>query len=59
MSADETAQPSPTFELIVDELRTEADEVVVLALVDESGGELPPWAAGAHIDLHLPIGLTR
>ncbi|MCF7551556.1 PDR/VanB family oxidoreductase [Pseudonocardia sp. WMMC193] len=59
MSADETAQPSPTFELIVDELRTEADEVVVLALVDESGGELPPWAAGAHIDLHLPIGLIR
>ena len=36
-----------------------AEGVVVLDLRDPSGGELPDWEPGAHIDLTLPNGLTR
>ncbi|MET9151234.1 cytochrome P450 [Streptomyces griseoflavus] len=37
--------------------RTEAsDGVVALTLGHPDGGELPPWKAGAHIDVHVPSG---
>jgi ferredoxin-NADP reductase len=36
-----------------------ADGVAGLTLVPASGGELPEWTPGAHVDLHLPCGLTR
>lgn len=58
MSAENAAVPS-LLELVVDEVRTEADDVVLVALVDESGQHLPPWEAGAHIDLNLPRGPIR
>ncbi|WP_208823079.1 PDR/VanB family oxidoreductase [Pseudonocardia alni] len=51
--------PAVPFELVVDDLRHEADDVVVVSLVDEAGQELPPWEAGAHVDLNLPGGLVR
>jgi ferredoxin-NADP reductase len=38
---------------------TGAEGVVVLDLRRADGAELPAWAAGAHIDLRLPGGLTR
>lgn len=38
---------------------TGAEGVVVLDLRDPSGADLPAWSAGAHVDLHLPGGLTR
>ncbi len=28
-------------------------------LADPQGGELPSWAPGAHVDVHLPTGMTR
>ncbi|MFD6323256.1 cytochrome P450 [Streptomyces sp. NPDC058442] len=37
--------------------RTEASEgVVALTLSHPDGGELPPWKAGAHVDVHVPGG---
>jgi hypothetical protein len=39
--------------------RTTGAEGVVLDLRDPSGAELPAWAAGAHVDLILPEGMTR
>lgn len=45
--------------LRVAEVRTVAEDVVVLDLVDPSGAELPPWEAGAHLELVLPSGLIR
>ena len=36
-----------------------ADGVVVLALADPGGADLPEWTAGAHIDLVMRDGLTR
>jgi ferredoxin-NADP reductase len=36
-----------------------ADGVVALTLAREDGGELPGWAPGAHVDLHLPGELVR
>lgn len=42
---------------------TEADQltsdVVRLVLTPVDGDKLPEWEAGAHIDLHLPSGLSR
>jgi ferredoxin-NADP reductase len=48
-----------TFTLTVDEVRAECSGVVVLVLIDDSGQQLPEWEAGAHIDIHLPINITR
>ena len=52
--------------MIGDELRLRvahrrevADRVVELTLVAESGGQLPQWEPGAHIDLVLADGLIR
>ena len=36
-----------------------ADQVMCYVLADPLGAALPPWAPGAHIDLHLPSGMTR
>lgn len=40
-------------------MRHEANGIVSVELVPPQGGELPPFAAGAHIDLHLPNGVVR
>ena len=37
----------------------EADGVLSFELQDPAGGDLPPWAPGAHIDVVLPSGLVR
>jgi len=37
----------------------EAQDIRSFELVDERGGPLPPFTAGAHIDLHLGAGLIR
>ncbi len=39
--------------------RREAQDIVSLELVDAHGSSLPPFTAGAHIDVHLPGGLIR
>jgi len=45
--------------LLIDRFERAADGVVTLTLACESGGDLPAWTPGAHIDLVLPNGLTR
>ncbi len=37
----------------------ETPEVCALELVAADGGALPPFEAGAHLDVHLPDGLVR
>ena len=37
----------------------EAEGIASFELVDPHGGSLPSFAAGAHIDMHLPGGLIR
>jgi ferredoxin-NADP reductase len=46
-------------EVVVAAKRTMAEQVVELVLRPASGGSLPRWAPGAHIDLLLGDGLER
>jgi vanillate O-demethylase ferredoxin subunit len=39
--------------------RQETDDIVTLDLTDPAGAELPPFAAGAHIDIEAAPGLVR
>lgn len=45
--------------LRVKRIEWEAEGVVSVALVRPEGGDLPLFTPGAHIDLHLPNGITR
>jgi ferredoxin-NADP reductase len=47
-------QNDGVLDLQVRSMTIEADGVLSLELVDPDGGLLPPWTAGAHIDLGLP-----
>ncbi len=48
-----------TLTLTVARRRVQGNGVLVLDLVDRQGGALPPFEAGAHVDLHLGPGLVR
>lgn len=48
-----------TLQAWVHTLRHEAEDTISIELRPVGGGELPPFEAGAHIDLHLPNGLVR
>lgn len=39
--------------------RQEAEDIASFELARADGGALPPFSAGSHIDVHLPIGLVR
>lgn len=45
--------------LLVKAIVLEAQNVRSFELVDPEGGELPAFEPGAHIDVHLPQGVTR
>lgn len=45
-----------TLDLAVLERRDASDGVVALTLGHPDGGALPPWKAGAHLDVHLASG---
>jgi len=53
-----TAQ-APTLAVRVARKRVEARDICSLELVSADGSALPAFSAGAHIDVHLPGGLTR
>jgi ferredoxin-NADP reductase len=57
VSSDLGAQASPR--LLVRQVRWIAEDVVELRLTRRSGGPLPSWEPGAHVDLTLPSGLRR
>ncbi|WP_228684578.1 PDR/VanB family oxidoreductase [Amycolatopsis thermoflava] len=46
-------------ELVVAAETWEAEGVITLVFRDPEGADLPPWTAGAHLDLHLPSGRVR
>ncbi|WP_040518270.1 PDR/VanB family oxidoreductase [Gordonia neofelifaecis] len=48
-----------TVELVVREMRWEADGVIAVRLEDQGGAALPDWQPGAHIDIHLGKGIVR
>ncbi len=48
-----------TLQVIVQRVTRQAERVVALDLVAENGGELPPFEAGAHIDVHIATGIVR
>ncbi len=39
--------------------REEAQDIASFELARADGGALPPFSAGSHIDVHLPIGVVR
>ncbi|MGW5106174.1 PDR/VanB family oxidoreductase [Nocardia sp. NPDC004123] len=54
-----SAESQHMFELLVEQVKREADGVVSLRLVDSAGKDLPPWEPGAHLDVILPSGKLR
>lgn len=54
-----TSSESHDVELVVESVRYETSDVLVLELVDKRGIDLPSWSPGAHIDLILPSGIVR
>jgi ferredoxin-NADP reductase len=51
--------PEPTLTVQVRHIRREAVGINSYELVDPAGVALPEFAAGAHIDVHLPGGAVR
>jgi vanillate O-demethylase ferredoxin subunit len=45
--------------VVVADVRAEAKDVITLELRAITGGELPAFTPGAHLDVHLPGGLVR
>ena len=45
--------------LLVRSITYEAENIRSFELVDPAGNDLPPFEAGAHIDVNVPGGLTR
>lgn len=48
-----------TLHVRVERKAAEALDICTFELVDASGGALPAFSAGSHIDVHLPDGLVR
>lgn len=48
-----------TLQVVVRRREVQGRDVVVLDLAAADGAELPPFDAGAHVDLHLGDGLVR
>jgi vanillate O-demethylase ferredoxin subunit len=58
-AAIEAAEAASTLELFVRQIRYEGRNIQSYELVDPEGRELPPFTAGAHIDVHLANGVVR
>jgi ferredoxin-NADP reductase len=54
-----TRQAITTVRTVVEQIETGGPGIKVFTLVDPDHWELPPFAACAHIDLHLPNRLVR
>src|SRR5262245_47117550 len=48
-----------TLDVRVAEVRREAEDIVSIELVHPQSEALPPFEAGAHVDVHLTGGLLR
>ncbi|WP_129794568.1 PDR/VanB family oxidoreductase [Sphingosinicella sp. CPCC 101087] len=49
----------PWLELRIISRKVEAEDIVLLVLASPDGGELPPFSAGAHLDVEVAPGLVR
>ena len=47
------------IDVIVKNRKEEVKDIISFELVEKDGGKLPPFTAGAHIDIYLKSGLTR
>jgi ferredoxin-NADP reductase len=52
-------RPNHRVTTIVRDIRRENSSILTLNLADPDGWTLPPFEAGAHIDVHLPNGAVR
>ncbi len=59
MTSDSSASRTETLRVFVRQIRFEGSGINSYELVDPDGGELPPFEAGAHIDLYLSGGTVR
>lgn len=61
MSEASNAQAAAPARLAVrlQQIRWEAEDIASYELAATDGAELPPFDAGAHVDLHLPGGMVR
>ncbi|MEV0738730.1 PDR/VanB family oxidoreductase [Streptomyces sp. NPDC050549] len=59
MSSDLGSPRTTTERLLVRQARWVAHDVVELRLTRATGGALPAWEPGAHVELTLPSGLRR
>jgi vanillate monooxygenase ferredoxin subunit len=50
---------SATFQVRIARRWREAERIAAFELRDPDGAVLPPFTAGAHVDVHLPGGLVR
>ncbi len=46
-------------DMLVKDVRWEADDVISIGLAQVDGSDVPEWTPGAHVDLVLPSGLVR
>ena len=53
------ASPDSPLDLMVRQIRFEGKGINSYELVDPEGATLPPFTAGAHIDIHLKGGTVR
>lgn len=58
-AVDGTAGRGPIFDLLIARREEQVPGIVVLDLVDAHGAPLPPFEAGAHVDVHVSPGLVR
>lgn len=58
-TAGGTTARTATLSARIRTIRHEAERVLSIELVPVNGDVLPPFAPGAHIDLHLSNGVTR
>ncbi len=58
-TADAPAGRAGAIRVRVDRVTDLAEGIRAFDLVEPTGGELPAFTAGAHIDVHLPGGLIR
>lgn len=58
-SSIQVVSPPPTFEVVVDEVIHETNDVLELRFARTDGEPLPAWEPGAHVDVFLGNGLER
>ena len=57
--ADLVVEQATELDVVIRQIRFEAKNINSYELSAADGGELPPFTAGAHIDVHLESGLIR